>query len=94
MFHIFNRGCKILQINNCFIMQSSRMWQDNLVAIGNQENKQVHKILIVNSPLKELRNCILFIIRVWSLFCSVRVYATLHFLPILLVKLGFRLSPF
>ena len=31
---------------------------------------------------------------VWSLFCSVRVYKSLHFLPILLVKLGFRLSMF
>ena len=54
--------------------------------------------------LKELRNCILCIIRVWSLFCSVRVYMSLHFLslhyislyflPILLVKLGFRFSVF
>ena len=39
--------------------------------------------------LQELRNCILCIIPVWSLFCSVRVYKSLHFLPILLVKLGF-----
>ena len=39
--------------------------------------------------LQELRNCILCIIPVWSLFCSVRVYKRLHFLPILLVKLGF-----
>ena len=34
------------------------------------------------------------IIRVWSLFCSVRVFISLHFLPILLVKQGFRLSVF
>ena len=33
--------------------------------------------------LKELRNCTLSIIRVRSLFCSIRVYASLHFLPIL-----------
>ena len=33
--------------------------------------------------LKELRNCILCIVSVWSLFCSVRVYISLHFLPIL-----------
>ena len=32
-----------------------------------------------------------FIIRVWSLFCSVWVYMSLHFLPIYLVKLSFRL---
>ena len=44
--------------------------------------------------LKGLRNCILCIIRVWSLFCSARVYISLHFLPVLLVKLGFRLSVF
>ena len=46
------------------------------------------------SKLKELRNCILRIIRVWSVFCSVQVYISLHFLPILLVKLGFRFSCF
>ena len=44
--------------------------------------------------LKELRNCILCIISVWSLFCSARVYKSLHFLPVLLVKLSFRLSMF
>ena len=44
--------------------------------------------------LKELRNCILCIIHVWSLFWSVCVCIGLHFLSILLVKLGFRLSMF
>ena len=34
--------------------------------------------------LKELRNCIPRIIRVWSLICSIQVYIGLHFLPILL----------
>ena len=33
--------------------------------------------------LKELQNCILWIIRVWSVFYSVRVYISLHFLPII-----------
>ena len=32
--------------------------------------------------LKELRNRISRIIRLWSLFCSIRVYASLHFLLI------------
>ena len=36
------------------------------------------------SILKELRNCISHIIRVWSLFCLIGVYTRLHFLPILL----------
>ena len=36
----------------------------------------------------------LCIIRVWSLSCSVRNDMILHFLPILLVKLGFRLPVF
>ena len=44
--------------------------------------------------LKELRNCVLRIIRVWSVFCSVQVYISLHFLPIFLVKPGFRLFCF
>ena len=32
--------------------------------------------------LKELRNCILCVSRVWSLFCSIWVYLGLPFLPI------------
>ena len=44
--------------------------------------------------LKELRNYILCIIRVWSLFCLALVYKSLHFLPTRLVKLGFHLSVF
>ena len=44
--------------------------------------------------LKELQNCILCVVGLWSLFCSVRVSIILHFLPILLVKLSFRLSMF
>ena len=39
--------------------------------------------------LMELRNCISCIIRVWSVFYSLRVYISLHFLHILLVKLSF-----
>ena len=39
-------------------------------------------------------NCVLCFIRVWSLFCSVRVYISLHFPLILFVKLGFRLYVF
>ena len=48
----------------------------------------------LNYELKDLRNCILCLISVWSLFCSVRVYISLHFLPMILVKLDFRLSVF
>ena len=44
--------------------------------------------------LKEPRNCILCIICVRSSFCAERVYISLHFPPILLVKLNFRLSVF
>ena len=46
-------------------------------------------VLYLNITLKELRNFILCIIHVGSLFCSVRVYISLHFLPIIFVKLGF-----
>ena len=38
--------------------------------------------------------CILGIIRVWSLLFSVRVYISLHFVPVPFVKLDFRLSVF
>ena len=44
--------------------------------------------------LKELQNCILGIIGVRSLFCSIQAYVSLHFLLILLVKLEFRLCVF
>ena len=47
-----------------------------------------------NQILKELRNYILRINRVWSVFCSAQVYISLHFLPVLLVKPGFRLLCF
>ena len=49
---------------------------------------------LLNFYLKELQNCIWWIIPVWSLFCSVWVYKSLHFPPIFSVKLGFRLSMF
>ena len=54
------------------------------------------KLIFFNllGPLNEIRNCVLCIIRLRSLFCPVRVYVSLCFLPILLVKLGFRLSAF
>ena len=48
-------------------------------------------IFVIGELLKELRNCILRIIRMWSVFCSGQVYISLHLLPILLVKPGFRL---
>ena len=38
---------------------------------------------IIKKNLKELRNCILCIICVWSLFCSIQVYTSQHFLSIL-----------
>ena len=44
--------------------------------------------------LKELRNSIFHIILAWSLFCSIRVYAGLHFLSVFFVKLVFRCSVF
>ena len=52
------------------------------------------KLLKSVISLKELRNCVLYFIRAGSLFCSVRICISLHFLPILLVKLGFRLTVF
>ena len=44
--------------------------------------------------LKELRNCIPRIIRVWSLFCSMPVYRSLHFLLIFLETFFFVLRCF
>ena len=45
-------------------------------------------------PLKELQNRILCVTRVWSLFCSIRSYRSLQFLPIPFNKQGFRFSVF
>ena len=39
---------------------------------------------VKSATSKELRNFILRIICLWSLFCSIQVYASQHFLPILL----------
>ena len=44
---------------------------------------------LLDQTLKELRNCILCVVAVWSLFSSVGVYIKLHFLPIVLIKLVF-----
>ena len=44
--------------------------------------------------LKELRNCILRIILVWSLFCLMRIYVGLHFLQFLLENYFFVLLCF
>ena len=49
---------------------------------------------VLHRKLKELQNCILCSISVWSLFGSVRLYISLHFLPMILVKLVFHLSLF
>ena len=53
---------------------------------------------IFSQLLTELRSFIICIIRciiqLWSLFCSVLFYISLHLLPILLIKLGFRLFVF
>ena len=48
------------------------------------ESRYIFSPIKETNWLKELRNCISSIIRLWSLFCSIRVYASLHFLPILL----------
>ena len=43
---------------------------------------------------KGAKKCILCIIHVRSLFCSVRVYISMYFMFVLLVKLGFHVSVF
>ena len=45
---------------------------------------KILRTYLMDGPLKELRNCILCIIRVQSLICSIRVCVSLHFVPILL----------
>ena len=46
--------------------------------------RKILRTYLMDGPLKELRNCILCIIRVRSLICSIRVCVSLDFLPILL----------
>ena len=47
-------------------------------------------INVILLEIKDATKLCLCIIRVWLLFCSVRVSISLHFLPILFVKLGFQ----
>ena len=54
----------------------------------------LHQDKITSAAFRNFKGATKCIIPVWSLFYSVRVYKSLHFLPILLVKLGFRLSMF
>ena len=59
--------------------------------------KKLYSAVLLLNPnlLKELQNCILYIINVWSLFYSVRVYKIcIFYLYFFWVKLGFRLCVF
>ena len=53
-----------------------------------------HSFIKIDLILKELQNCIFRIIRAWSLFCSIRIHASLHFLLILSKNLIFCLAVF
>lgn len=48
---ILKKGQKILKIDNYFVKQAQGIQDQNLVANGNQQNKHIHKNLIVNSAL-------------------------------------------
>ena len=48
-------------------------------------NIEMFQILLKGTT--KLYFAILWIVRVWSLYCSMRIYKSLHFLPILLKKL-------
>ena len=50
------------------------------------------RITADSNTLKELRDCILRIIYVWSSFCSIRVRVSLQILPILLQNYSFCLT--
>ena len=66
-------------------MYSNLLKYDNIH--HNNHSTTFADLLVKNVPgLKELRNCISRITCVWSLFCSIRVYKSLRFLPILLKK--------
>ena len=52
------------------------------------------RILVNTFNLKKPRYFILRIVRVWSLFCLIQVYTSLHFLPIPLENYFFYLSAF
>ena len=59
----------------------------------NSKRYRDHNTNINLMVLKKLRNCILRIVRVWSLFCSIRVYGNLHFY-LSFGKLVFHLTAF
>ena len=81
---------KIIAIAKLFAFKRNyNSCQYYIVKVNSQDNRTR-----CQTCLKQLRNCILCIISAWSFFCSARVNISLHFLPILLVKLGFRLSVF
>ena len=82
---------------SCVVIMNKNDYRNKMQQMINDGKRDgIYKVTEDNSldDLKELRNYILCIIRVWSLLCSVRVYISLHFLPTRLVKLGFRLSVF
>ena len=80
---------EFLNIEWIFLITSFFLFEILEIQIVYTSSKHIFPSIYYFTSIKELRNCILCIIPVWSLFCLVRVYKSLHFLPILLVKLGF-----
>ena len=78
-----------------------RLKKDQYIFLGNASSRRLQDIFKTSwkvvfktfskriIKLKELRNCILCIFRAWSLFCSWRIYISLHFLPLLFKNLAF-----
>ena len=62
---------------------------NSLPFFRNKDLYELFECYVHIHSLKELRNRISRIIRLWSLFCSIRVYASLHFLLIHLENIFF-----
>ena len=78
--HIFRTTGKIS------VKVSGKMFYDNIKSRKKKDLLSLQKITFWKSNRgcqKELRNCILCILRARSLFCSIRICISLYFLPIL-----------
>ena len=87
LFFSGNYPCQIMWVLRQCPQLGSRLFHqcsgDNLPQIFRGMSK-ILKRKCQRSSLKELRSCVLCIISVWSLFCLMRLYSGLHFLPIAL----------
>ena len=73
--------------NHCNTLRKSSKFSNIFLKLASV--KKSNQLSLMQLTLKELWNCILCILHAWSLFFSIQIYTSLHFLRNLWKKLVF-----